>query len=102
MSLWNHQMCGECWIEREVKSDIAASHRVIRCPVLLLDVPAGVCCFCGQRTRIGLFIRHDPKELSCKHPCEHADTRGWTPEGYRLCNTCGLVVAPERVIEVQE
>lgn len=67
---WNHRMCGDCWIEREINSEIARLHRVIRCPVVVIQTAPGVCCFCKQFTRIGLFIRHNPAEMSCEHPEE--------------------------------
>lgn len=68
---WTHRICGDCWIKRELDSDagraMAEAHRVIRCPIMVKDVPWGACCFCGGGTLLGIYIRHDPSKLSCTH-----------------------------------
>lgn len=63
MSNWTHRMCGECWIERNLK---LAEHE-FRIPVQVRGTPEGTCCFCNGDTRMGIFVRHDPKELKCVH-----------------------------------
>jgi hypothetical protein len=91
-------MCGECWVEREgaetdanveaaikgskISPEAARAARMgIRRPVqavlrerdeLERSTP-DTCCFCGQRTRLGIFVRWDPRDrqnLRCEHPEE--------------------------------
>lgn len=62
MSCWTHVICGDCW---EARNPERTAHR-LRTP------RTDVCCFCGQPTEFGAFIRHDPTDpdLTCKgeHP----------------------------------
>jgi len=57
---WTHNICDLCWDELHPN----------RAPTrLMLDDEPVVCCFCGEQTGSGIFIRHDPKTLKfCK--CE--------------------------------
>lgn len=54
---WNHELCVSCWIERE-------GHRL---PVRLVPAVWERCCFCGTWNNSGIWIRHDPRTLSCVH-----------------------------------
>lgn len=67
MAQWNHSMCGECWLEKHLKvhpnGDIE-----FRPPVRMLNAEKETCCFCGGPTRLGIYVRQDPKELKCQHP----------------------------------
>ena len=71
MSRWNHRMCGDCWILEQYDSfegkKLAEKHGVMRAPVIVTDSKPGVCCFCRNPTRIGLFVRRDPSRMECKH-----------------------------------
>lgn len=69
MSAWTHSCCERCWIEREgewrpapeVGGDVLVS---IRRPVRIREPDLEQCCFCGAPTIIGIYVMHDPKELS--------------------------------------
>ena len=61
MSQWTHGICDECWEEREPGREPARLK-----PRVLDD-----CCFCGNMTRSGIYVRADPKTLehcSQEHP----------------------------------
>lgn len=63
---WTHRMCGECWLEKKLifheNGDIEFTP-----PVQVKGVEPAQCCFCGQTTRMGIFVRHNPKNLNCDH-----------------------------------
>jgi hypothetical protein len=81
---WNHRVCGDCWIEPhplllgvvttreevgyEKEGGGYGSVELIREPARVRDAKPSVCCFCGQQTRLGIFVRKDPRALNCKHP----------------------------------
>ena len=56
MSKWTHVICIQCWDIKEPGRD----------PVTVLDGSEEVCCFCGQPTKAGIYVREDPKELECE------------------------------------
>lgn len=53
---WTHTICRSCWNERYEGE-----------PVTVRDADVETCCFCGGWTRSGIYVRHDPKTLSCNH-----------------------------------
>ncbi len=55
---WTHPICDACWNKRNPRF----RHR----PARLRDIELEVCCFCGEKTRSGIYIREDPAELMCK------------------------------------
>lgn len=59
---WNHLSCEECW-DRANPS---------RQPMRIVDPEPAPCCFCGTVTGSGIFVRHDPRTLSCEHPEEES------------------------------
>lgn len=52
---WNHSICAECWNKQNPQ----------RSPHALRNDPVKKCCFCGQDTSAGIYVRHDPRLLSC-------------------------------------
>lgn len=58
MGSWTHAICDNCWNEQNPDT----------VPVRLRAeyMTEEVCCFCGTKTRNGIFIRHDPGSLRCK------------------------------------
>jgi hypothetical protein len=59
---WTHAQCEDCW---------AKAHPEGRVPVRIRDTAhPEECCFCGNATTAGIFVRHDPRDLSCTHPEE--------------------------------
>jgi hypothetical protein len=56
---WTHAQCETCW---------TAAHPEGRTPVTVRDAKPEPCCFCGTATTAGIYIRHDPRVLSCNHP----------------------------------
>ena len=61
MSKWNHTICSTCW---EKKNPGREAARVI-------DGVRELCCYCGESTTSGIFVRDDPATLRCKG--EHGD-----------------------------
>lgn len=57
---WTHAICDPCWDERHPYRE----------PVQMIDAPRETCCFCGEPTTGGIYVRHDPRDLSCSHPEE--------------------------------
>ena len=56
MRPWTHMICAACWnATRETEAVEGASSE------------AEQCCFCGEMTTSGIWVRHDPAELSCNH-----------------------------------
>lgn len=51
-----HSMCDGCWWER---NDVS--------PLKMKDAEQETCCFCGDLTSAGIYVRHDPTELDCHH-----------------------------------
>lgn len=58
--IWTHAICTVCWSSREPG----------RLPATVKGATPEPCCFCGQMTDAGIYVRHDPRDLSCKHPDE--------------------------------
>lgn len=59
MMTWTHRICDECWNKKN------PGQRPFRVQHQYIELVS--CCFCGKNTISGIFVRHDPKELSCKH-----------------------------------
>ncbi len=60
MSEWTHNICDRCWRRREPN----------RTPVLG-EMGVEICCFCGDATQAGIYVRHDPKDPMLKCGGEH-------------------------------
>ncbi len=61
MSRWTHVICRACWIERNPG----------RPPVVLTEEASEICCFCGNATTSGIYVREDPaKTPHCAHQDE--------------------------------
>ena len=61
MSAWVHAVCDSCW----KASDSREPHRVVKI------VPEN-CCFCGEETRSGIYVRLDPANPKLRCQGEHA------------------------------
>lgn len=58
MSNWTHPICDPCWAE------IAPGREPFR--FLENSRELEVCCFCGDETESGIYVRHDPsRALHC-------------------------------------
>lgn len=55
MSLWTHLLCDQCWTKREPD----------RPAVRVKDFSGQPCCLCGALTNSGIFVREDPKQMTC-------------------------------------
>lgn len=64
MAEWNHSICGECWFLRVDKEEGKGAWRM---PARDLAAREEECCFCGNRTVLGIYVRHNPNHLNCKH-----------------------------------
>lgn len=60
MSKWSHNICVDCWNEKNPD----------RAPVKLTQAEAEICCFCGEFTTAGIYIREDGTDLQCKGLCD--------------------------------
>ena len=56
VSRWTHAMCAGCWVER---------HGETRQPTVMLEPAMETCCWCGDGTMDGIYVRHDPAEVAC-------------------------------------
>jgi hypothetical protein len=57
MSRWTHAICVGCWNARHPDRPASADANG--------RTEAHACCFCGQQTTSGIFIREDPKTVAC-------------------------------------
>ena len=55
---WNHAQCNACWFE---------VWGISRDPVRLLKPEVETCCYCGQRTMSGIYIREKPGSIKIPH-----------------------------------
>lgn len=53
MSQWTHPQCEVCWDKQ----------RGSRTPTRLVDREVERCCWCGQETRSGIYVREDANSL---------------------------------------
>jgi hypothetical protein len=53
MSEWNQPICDRCWRLREPE----------RQPVRMVAPSRETCAFCGESTKSGILVRHDPREV---------------------------------------
>jgi ribosome-binding protein aMBF1 (putative translation factor) len=60
MSKWEHAICEVCWRARQGARE----------PVRVVKASIETCCYCGEATRSGIYVRADPAEVVCKgiHP----------------------------------
>ena len=56
MSAWNHAICSACW----------KASNPDRTPVRVLTPEVERCCYCGNDTASGIWVRDDPKTTPCK------------------------------------
>lgn len=98
MSTWNHIICSPCWTKR-----CAEEGTPDRKAVCIPDSPAQPCCFCGEDTTFGAFVRHDPKTLSCTHPGEPTfATPVWAQSKGKDCIHSGKFALTADVVALQE
>jgi hypothetical protein len=62
---WTHAICVFCWEVRCITEGEPG-----RRPAVLVHPKRERCCFCGQGTQEGIYVRHDPGELTCRHEGE--------------------------------
>ena len=72
MSGWTHSCCEACWFRREGTFDEQDRLLELRRPVRVAEPELEVCCFCGQATIFGVYVRAAPME-SCQHQDEAFD-----------------------------
>lgn len=60
MSRWRHAICDECYdLESEQNDQLPEE------PVRLQQPEQEDCCFCGAKTKSGIYIRKDPSQTKC-------------------------------------
>jgi hypothetical protein len=71
-SAWTHACCDPCWHQRQLGF-----------PARIRQIVAEVCCYCGQPTVSGIYVRDNPLETPyCQHrvdvptPMNDADQDG--------------------------
>lgn len=50
---WTHSICVPCWNKREPD----------RPPVTVVEKEQNICCFCGELTDSGIFVREHPSKV---------------------------------------
>lgn len=55
MGRWTHPQCPDCWLKERGNT----------APMMMHNAPQETCCWCGQSTREGIYVRHDPALLRC-------------------------------------
>ncbi len=63
---WTHCICGDCWIEKRLADRDGVikdpeGYTYVRLPVRVLGVQIEPCCTCGRDTKLGAYVRGDPK-----------------------------------------
>lgn len=58
---WMHKICFDCWYKKNPERE----------PVRFIRYKPEKCCFCGRMTLERIFVRQDPRTVSCK--CEDED-----------------------------
>lgn len=53
MSQWTHSMCNLCWDKKNPTRE----------PYVIKDRMLENCCFCGEPTRSGIYVRENPATL---------------------------------------
>jgi hypothetical protein len=56
MSKWTHAICDGCWGKRNPG----------RLATVLINKNVEICCFCGEKTTAGIYVRAEPSKLLCK------------------------------------
>ena len=56
MNPWTHAICERCWADRQDGRE----------PVRLEDPDTETCCFCGEATMSGIYLRADPLYTPCR------------------------------------
>lgn len=71
MAQWNHAICERDWINRRATwTPLPKGGEALESvpqPVRLKEPSLELCCFCGEPTIFGVYLRHDPNdtELAC-------------------------------------
>jgi hypothetical protein len=66
VSAWTHACCEACWFKRQGTFNEQGHLIELRHPVRILEPELEVCCFCGQATIFGVYVRAEPME-TCRH-----------------------------------
>ena len=61
MSDWTHPICMKCWRQKEEG----------RTPQRYVNDDLEHCCFCGDVTQDGIYVRHDPTDPNLRCRGEH-------------------------------
>jgi hypothetical protein len=56
MSKWSHVICEVCWSKRE---------KGLTDPIRVVERREETCCFCGELTTGGIYVRADPALTKC-------------------------------------
>jgi hypothetical protein len=81
VSRWTHAICAPCWNLQHPDRPVNPARDLVRrlTPSIYASKPIRIverhridetCCFCGEVTSAGIYVRHDPYELRCQgnHP----------------------------------
>lgn len=56
MSRWSHAICDACWAKKNPNHE----------PGRLKSAVCEECCYCGNPTIDGIYVRDNPDSLTCK------------------------------------
>ena len=57
---WTHSICPDCWNDKNPERE----------PIKFIEPEKETCCFCGEETTDGIYIRNNPAD--CKY-CNHKE-----------------------------
>lgn len=60
---WTHACCESCWVDHCLARGVAVGE-----PTRVKGAKIERCCFCGNETHSGIYVRHNPEDLTCTHP----------------------------------
>jgi hypothetical protein len=69
---WTHAICEVCWIEQNATWDEEGRLTGIGRPLRFKEPEIERCCFCGNPTIFGVYIRFDPQGVTY---CEHRERK---------------------------
>lgn len=67
MANWTQPCCEACWVERNLQQTDDGGW-TMRIPVRVTEARLTECCYCGNVTFVGIFLRVDPTQVPFPAP----------------------------------